>query len=617
VTDLLTTAPARIAGVAVFAVLTLCSVGVSVAAAEVPGAAAAQSDAAHLVASTAAGKLASIQQRSGGWADPIARARPSKFRDSYGDGVTGAALVEIGNRQHQRSLMDSGLRAIKLALTSRQTGGSKAESNKQFIDIALADAWPYASAELRRRRNSSLRSRWLARLRSIPYVPISSATSVIANEYANRRFLQAMLVLRVCSLQLGTGRPGTILGSCSKSKQFAVDIIQRASAIQGSGTSPALLTDPPTSPLAYNGLIAASLARSLAWLPAGQSAAVATRLGRALRAAALLQAPDGDVAWAGRSNEQPWVLAGTAFAARRWGRIRGRSVADAKLAARLDGLSIGRLKNLHLSAERAFDLTPAFKTGGFSAAISDLDGYASSSSYAGLTLLFTAWAAEAGRLGSAAGTSSGPAAIHGPGATDTGVVRTSNVWAGLSGGTIAAAGHDPRRSAGLLRLKVRVSDGRWVDVISGVPRLSGTAGIAHPGPTVWTPSVVRFSDKASLATDAQDGSVVMTFQLAQTKGYPTAKGLVARFTPVACGLRITLPAAGGGSPRFAFNVPGTATTTGSNVSWASGSLTAAGGESLSVMADRGTSLVTATSKVAIRGAAEKQLQFTITGAGCS
>jgi hypothetical protein len=169
----------------------------------------------------------------------------------------------------------------------------------------------------------------------------------------------------------------------------------------------------------------------------------------------------------------------------------------------------------------------------------------------------------------------------------------------------------------LLRLKVRVSDGRWVDVISGVPRLSGTAGIAHPGPTVWTPSVVRFSDKASLATDAQDGSVVMTFQLAQTKGYPTAKGLVARFTPVACGLRITLPAAGGGSPRFAFNVPGTATTTGSNVSWASGSLTAAGGESLSVMADRGTSLVTATSKVAIRGAAEKQLQFTITGAGCS
>ena len=595
---------------------TLIGAVVLVGAAQVCGPAAAVSgDRALRVALGAAETLAQAQHLDGSWPDVAKELAPNPYRDTYGEATIGAALLELGSMTRDARLVSAGLRGVSYSLAHPPLG-SKAASDRQFRVLALGDAWATAEPELTKPANAALRKRWLRFLRS--YEVHGPPSLKAPAEYQNRIFLEDLVSLRLCSLGAPVARCDPRLR-----RRVAADPGKRAALLQGRGSGAAMLTDPPLGPLAYHALIAAALARSVS-LASGQARkAIVAALGRAVSATSLLQAPDGDLAWAGRSGEQAWALAASSYASRRWALAsrprRGGSRTRRRLVARaaeVETLSTRRLQQLHAAPGFGFLLAPAMLPAETrSAALSDVDGYASSSSYAGLTLLLATWAAQAGPVASERRAPAGPVVLSNPRFPQTAVVRSKGVWASLSGGDDSRLGSDMRRAPGLLRLKAADASGKWRDLIAGVPRLAGLAGPAFPGPSLLTESGVDPAFRTKLRLSS--GGVRMDYSTVAASGSVSARGLSALFLPVGCGLRIELPAVNGSRARFAFNAPGSvAVAGGGTATWSGGSLTMIAGERIVTRRDRATALAAESTKVAVEGRLGEPLRLGIKSRSC-
>jgi hypothetical protein len=231
----------------------------------------------------------------------------------------------------------------------------------------------------------------------------------------------------------------------------------------GHGDRTLVLSDAPTDPLAYQAFSFGLYARAVRLLGSRADGRAQTLLQRVANASGALAAPDGDVAYWGRSQEQAWALTFTAYGAQ----VAARYAPDKMHKDRYRALArrtVARLYRSHPILRRGLSLTPGLGLDP-RAGKAGLDPYAHMADYNGLALAGLNWSisevkGDPAKVGSIA--SDTPSTYRvGYDTAEFASVRTNNLWY-----VVKRARTNPsiRYDAGLVAMKRRT--GRtWRDVM--------------------------------------------------------------------------------------------------------------------------------------------------------
>jgi len=465
------------------------------------------------------------QRADGSLPDHIAAA-VSDERDPYGDAMLGYALLAHGVRTGEDAFVRTGLRAI----------GHAARHPVQsdlvvFENLALASAYNLArSAAAASPELAAVRGDWERRLRELRPVVIGRH-----GHAANWRLVEAVAWIELARSGLTSPRDGAVLADPAGALAQAERVVnERAPRLARAtkrrdpraGTT-AILSDPPFNPLAYHALSTALLARAIDLLGPAAGEPARRTLARALRASRAFAGPDGDLAYWGRSQEQSWVLAVTAYAD------------GGALAAR----ALDRLEALHGSAQHGLALTPALARDPVDG-LRGLDGWVAATPYTGWTLVGLEWllarTGEAPAPGPLSADADG-ALVLGRGASSFATVRDGDTWFAVKR---AAAGRsrltgiydlDARYDGGLVSLKRRAGD-RWQDLSPVRPYGRLPWGTIGPSLRVRG-GLARFEGRRLSA--AGDG-VTLRGRYRLPSGRIVRWGALLRYEAVDCGVRMTV-----------------------------------------------------------------------------
>jgi hypothetical protein len=479
-------------------------------------------------ASAIAAPWPGLQAADGHFADYVVRRAPGPARDDYGDAMLGYGLLLQAARTGDTALRDSGLRAIARALRS---GGSRA--NAPFRYFALAAAYNVARASF---ADAPLfvaeRGRWEARLRRIRLLRLGREA------VTNKTLVEAVEVLELARSGLTSTRRGAILRDPDRAVALVRRVLGRdlpRAARAQDRFAGGMIGDFPAVPPAYHALATGFLGRALTLLGRNAPAAGRHALRRAVDASAALAAPDGDVSYFGRSQEEAWTLSLTAYGVEV--AARHRALAERAFA---------RLGAAYGAGREGFFITPALAQS-LRAGIAGLDPYAAAVPYNGLTLVGAEWAIAAAADAPAPGflpadRDGGHVLARGDAAFAT--VRAGDVWFAVKHARSAAA--DLRYDFGLVALRVRGEDGDWraLPVRPRVARRAATAGpVVGRGRRAGLPD----GDRIALAS----GGTVTVHGGFRSRSGRLLRRAAFRFTPTACGVRLAVAARRG--ERFGYS----------------------------------------------------------------
>jgi hypothetical protein len=487
----------------------------------------------------------------------------------YGQAALGYALLEAGLRERDRTLVHTGLRGLDLAL--REMGTHARQS--VFENLAAAAAYDLARRALARdpafRR---MRPRWQRFLETRQFKELGSG-----HNYDNHYLADAVATLELLRTGLRSRDPGSLLANRTAALaavQQLVNVEVPAMAAQSGvtvrGERTFLLSDPPDDPLSYQGLSLGLYARAIKLLGAQAGAAARRTLAEVARASWWLSAPDGDAAWMGRSDEESWAPAATAY---------GATVAAAlpatgrRAAADLRALAVRELVRLRSYGvgPRGLNVAPAVRLAQ-AAAARGLDSNAGGPSFTGITLMMLNWALP-GLRGDARGAigadRDGGAQVAG-GPARLAVVRRGNVWFAVKRDPTLGRPDDLRYGFGLLLLKVR-NGGQWHDVAPVRPQ-PGVApsqprtqpgGAVLPGPDASGPVLLRPGAPPAFPygdamTIGRSGTVRVTGGWRDAGGVTVGSGVTFVFEPTRDGLRLTFPRVAGDRLQYSVFLAGAA-----------------------------------------------------------
>lgn len=416
------------------------------------------------------------QRPSGGIHEPLLGREDVR----YSHAVLGYAWLVQGVRDHDEASIDAGLAAVSWVTrrpwppsqTTKALSGYRWPS--VFENASMAAAYNVARAHLTGDpRFERIRGRWEAMLCEV--VPIYLARPVVKAH--NKLTVEALSWVELMATGLHSPVRGAVLADPRAAASRLVDLLgtelphRMRATTTGSGVSAlTLLSDEPEQPLAYVALTAAYLQRIVDRDPTGMLAPLAeplvARVARGLRA---LTAPDGDIAFVGRSQEQGWALPMAAYA------ILGSS--QQPVAAQVAASLWRRQVRAHPLGATGAAIVPSESRGYGKRAI---DRYANASSYNGLMLVATEWLAEAvaDRPHPLQYVAAARPQVLMPWPGGLGTVSDGRVWMAVRGAS-DHEGTDARYDGGLLLLKARQADGRWSDLLPHRPRTN-----AHMGPVL-------------------------------------------------------------------------------------------------------------------------------------
>lgn len=470
-------------------------------------------------------------QRSDGTFKDVVRPQGSP----HGDAVLGYGLLLTGVRQQNRRLVRSGTRAITAA-TGRLDPWS---GTRGFKVWAVAASYNFAAKRLRRRPGvPRAMGGWAAWLRH------QSTTHLGLNGYENKFLVDAVAVLELQRTGLRSKIPGTVLGSAWwRSRALARRLINRRVQAMTS----VVLSDPPANPLAYHALSYGMYARAVRLLGGGASRRARALLRRLGRESWLLTAPDGDVAYWGRSLAQRWTFAATAYGLAATAQAFPRS-AWPRRAATLTGRLHGRLRSYGVGPNGEW-VTPGLRQN-LARGRKGIDGYTNAVVSTGLTLIFLDWAVgldPPGKITGAIPADRPMSVILGRGTGRFAVVRHANLWYAVK----EFGSNNLRYDFGPVAVK-RFVDGKWEDVIPLRPLGFGSAGPtlhAHGGS--WIPSGTQ--------TTLGPGGVVQINGGYRRKRRWIRRGVDFRVEPVSCGVSLGVRAQSGDQLVFSAFLRGRAT----------------------------------------------------------
>ena len=318
-----------------------------------------------------------------------------------------------------------------------------------------------------------------------------------------------MTTLELLRSGLTSADPATVVGNPDAALAAVEELINVRPADGGRrrggrhGEKVFVLSDPPDNPLSYQGLSLGLYARAIRLLGPRASDAARRTLVDAAQASWWLTAPDGDLGWYGRSNEESWGLAATAYGA---GAAAAQPEVSAPRARDFRALvqrSLQRLRSYGVGP-RGLYITPAVRKGRSHAA-PGLDASAGGPSFTGITLMMLNWAVPELRRGGRGtghiGSDEQRGVVFGGPQAKVAVVRHDDVWFGLKLKPTLTRPTDLRYDFGLHLLKVRKGN-QWTDIVPvrpqpgvaptqpRVPVLS-TPGPSHPtppAPSCWRPT---------------------------------------------------------------------------------------------------------------------------------
>jgi hypothetical protein len=318
-------------------------------------------------------------------------------------------------------------------------------------------------------------------------IPLNGYRCLIVRTcYGNLRLVDALAVIGITGNGVRSADPAARLANPVAARAAAARVVNKwvgqvvdhgvrarigAARVRGS-----LLADPRLNTTAYHALSSFMLSEAVTQLGAKASAAARRAKRETLDTLSALVAPDGDMAYLGRGQGQPWVPALVAGAMANG--ARDAALGDPVRAARYLAVAqraVQRLEALHASPQ-GFRLVPGART-----TADGIDGYAHTVAYNGLALFGLTVALDA--LEVTPNLPVGPLpgdqrlAVEDSGASGLGVVADGRVWLAVHRKPTAV--NDLRYDFGALALKYRTAQG-WIDLLA--PRPLTVLGPNSAGP---------------------------------------------------------------------------------------------------------------------------------------
>jgi hypothetical protein len=455
------------------------------------------------------------------------------------------ALIQTGLANGDATQVDIGLRGIDDYIVHGPLDGPPGV----FDHFAIATAYNLVREEQPDNPLfSANRAAWETWLRRAPMHWLPNT-----NHYANKYMVEVVSVLEARRSGLASTVKGSVLSDGDRAERLATHVlddvaptIARGASTKVAGAPALVLSDPSNNALAYHALTLGFFGRAVDLLGPRASAGARESLQRVARASWALTGPDGDLAYIGRSQEQGWALALTAYGAEvaaddadaTWA-PRFRAVADRALA---------RLRAVHGAGPQGMWITPAGAAGA-GAGRGGLDTYANGPGYSGLALVGLNWAVEHAERHDRP---SGAIAADAPGAWrlangrhEFHTVRTASSWFAVKPSRSASA-RDLRYDFGLVALKRPAADGSWVDVVRPRPHTGSRPDSA--GPVLLGPGGRALPD--GTRSRESRGTVTVSGGYRSARGKWVSKGETFRFAPVGCGVRATFTRRRGGGLEY-------------------------------------------------------------------
>lgn len=309
--------------------------------------------------------------------------------ESYGQGMTGQAMVEVGASSPQRqALVEEGLQAELTEVSDPDGGG--------FELLSLSEDFSWDQQHLSGDPSWQAAEPQIAAFLSTHGELVSDAgvCYTTSNCYDNLKLVAAVADLSLLHTGLTGSDPSALLARPQPLLSEALSKLAAAAGNTGrdathSGavafTGAGILSDPSQNPLAYHSLSTLMLGHAVLALGAGAPRLLTAAFTRTARALIGLMAPDGDVAYIGRGQGQVWTVAATvdalSLAASMTGNTtwRGRFLAGAQLALR-------RLETLYPRSGWGLPVVPRLARVTGAVNYLGIDSYANSVEYNGLTL---------------------------------------------------------------------------------------------------------------------------------------------------------------------------------------------------------------------------------------
>ena len=404
--------------------------------------------------------------------------KPGLGNARYAEAVLGYALLRTGVRTGDGALIDTALRSLTFVATHPEYRDTL---QTNFETWSLASAYNLARARIPTRPLfREVRSKWEGWLRSVKPLLLRAG----ARRYFNHHLVEAVATYELKRTGLRSKVKGAVLHPdiYNKTEKRAdrivneeVHAVAQPTELASGGAIAALLSDRPEYPLAYQGLSMAFYARALELMGKRASSESVRLLRRLAHASWLLTAPDGDLAYAGRSQEESWALSMTAYGAEVAARLRGVSRTSAARWRGLADRAVTRLEREHEIGPKGMWIIPALARDP-ERGLAGLDPYAGAAIFSGLTLIWLEAARDEAQLvpqrplrGLASDTTGSRRLGR---ADDTFVtLRRGDQWFAVrQSRDLQRRLDDLRNDFGLVAYKRRVN-GRWRDVIPVRPKI--------------------------------------------------------------------------------------------------------------------------------------------------
>jgi hypothetical protein len=463
----------------------------------------------------------------------------------YGDAVLGLALIQHGLRIRDDRMIDSGIRAVSWA-ASYERRGLQQKKPSVFEAYAVAAAYNLCRRRLPRHPSFKRGKRaWRAYMRHIR--PVSTILRIPnTRRFSNHYLIEA---LEVFELKRTGVRARSRLALLGPGFPRAVRIyrrminrgIPRAARTKGQtrrGIPTFLISDPPDYPLAYQGLAMGFYAQAVRMLGGRASRHARSTLRRVANASWLFTAPDGATGWFGRSMEESWGQAGTAFAAEVAAR-RGRAGRGERARYRaLAHATLDRLRGAYGPGPRGYAIVPALKQHGALGA-RGLDPYAGVPSFVGLTLLNLNWLLD--EMPRDPGRSSLYAERRTAGTTllrgraKFAVARRGRNWYAVRAGqSLTRHPGDLRYDFGLVALKRGGFGSPWYDVMPMRPITWGSRDTA--GPVLYRGGAKGYPTGRKVRV--RRGRVTIYGSFRTSSGSPLRRHVRFQYIPTSCGVQV-------------------------------------------------------------------------------
>ncbi|MGK2877163.1 MAG: hypothetical protein ACSLFF_01080 [Solirubrobacterales bacterium] len=408
--------------------------------------------------------------------------------DGYGNAGIAYGMLQEAARTGDDKYFKSAMKTFAWIIKTRHS------MNGVFYQMFSASAYNFARANFGNRIEfKRVRVAWANKLRRFQY-----QRGVLGSRYHyNKNLVEALEVIELYNTGLRGNSPRAILNDRRLALTRAVrllnvhiprrveDYSQVVGVSEGwpfTGTV-ADMSDPPDNPPAYNAFVAGMYARAYAQLPPSQrTERMRLTAETMIRGVVARTAPDGDIAFDGRSQEQAWALSLAAYGA--WSASSFATGAEREIFLAFARRVIKRLENVHVTSASSFGfvLTPAAGCCDKRDMPPGQDNYYDVIKYSGLTAMTLGWAIadrpDDWQSGNGALPSDGLSNfIYGSGRGRFFQHRGADIYWFLRQ---QSDYFDARSDMAVAVMKVRNANGTWTDVVPPRPYTGGHHKPADP-----------------------------------------------------------------------------------------------------------------------------------------